>query len=118
MGLTSAKSSVRHIVTPDNMSLQINGSRVWNEILETSLIGGIPGTTGMNRLALSQDDKAVRDLFKARATEIGCDIAIDEIGNIFAILPGRDNTLPPIGIGSHLDTQSKGIANSMGLFVS
>jgi hydantoinase/carbamoylase family amidase len=30
------------------------------------------------------------------------------MGNIFAILPGQNNTLAPIGIGSHLDTQPKG----------
>jgi len=30
------------------------------------------------------------------------------MGNIFAIRPGHNNALPPIGIGSHLDTQPKG----------
>lgn len=30
------------------------------------------------------------------------------MGNIFAIRPGENNTLPPIGIGSHLDTQPTG----------
>ena len=30
------------------------------------------------------------------------------MGNTFAILPGQNNSLPPIGIGSHLDTQPKG----------
>jgi hydantoinase/carbamoylase family amidase len=30
------------------------------------------------------------------------------MGNIFAIRPGQNNHLPPIGIGSHLDTQPTG----------
>lgn len=30
------------------------------------------------------------------------------MGNIFAIRPGQNNSLPPIGIGSHLDTQPTG----------
>lgn len=30
------------------------------------------------------------------------------MGNIFAIRPGQNNDLPPIGIGSHLDTQPTG----------
>lgn len=30
------------------------------------------------------------------------------MGNIFAIRPGQNNNLPPIGIGSHLDTQPTG----------
>jgi hydantoinase/carbamoylase family amidase len=35
-------------------------------------------------------------------------VQIDEMGNIFAIRPGRNNELPPIGLGSHLDTQPTG----------
>lgn len=30
------------------------------------------------------------------------------MGNIFAIRPGENNDIPPIGIGSHLDTQPAG----------
>jgi hydantoinase/carbamoylase family amidase len=30
------------------------------------------------------------------------------MGSIFATRPGKNNSLPPIGIGSHLDTQPKG----------
>ena len=33
---------------------------------------------------------------------------IDEMGNIFAVYPGLDPSLPPIGMGSHLDTQPAG----------
>jgi N-carbamoyl-L-amino-acid hydrolase len=33
---------------------------------------------------------------------------VDEIGNMFARRPGRDDSLPPICIGSHLDTQPTG----------
>jgi acetylornithine deacetylase/succinyl-diaminopimelate desuccinylase-like protein len=62
----------------------------------------------MNRQALNDSDKAVRDWFISRAEMIGCHVSIDEIGNIFAIMPGKDNTLDPIGMGSHLDTQPNG----------
>jgi len=34
--------------------------------------------------------------------------AIDGIGNIFARRPGRNNALPPIITGSHIDTQPSG----------
>jgi hypothetical protein len=30
------------------------------------------------------------------------------MGNQFAIRPGKNNTLPPVGLGSHLDTQPAG----------
>lgn len=89
-------------------SLSVNGARLWTTILDSSILGGVPGTTGMNRIALSYSDKAVRDMFVQQAKDIGCKIVIDKIGNIFAILAGRDNTLPPIGMGSHLDTQPNG----------
>lgn len=87
---------------------QINGARIWNEIMETSSLGGIPNTTGMNRLALSESDKEIRDYFVEQARLIGCRITVDKMGNIFAVLPGLDDKLPPIGIGSHLDTQPNG----------
>ncbi|KAK3044524.1 hypothetical protein LTS18_001035 [Coniosporium uncinatum] len=39
---------------------------------------------------------------------MGCTVKIDTMGNIFAIRPGQNNSLPPIAIGSHLDTQPTG----------
>ncbi|KAI0194205.1 amidase [Astrocystis sublimbata] len=86
----------------------INHGRLWADIQETAKWGAIAGTHGLSRLALSPTDKCIRDWFVAEAEEIGCQISVDEIGNIFAKLAGRDNTLPPIGIGSHLDTQPRG----------
>jgi hydantoinase/carbamoylase family amidase len=62
----------------------------------------------MNRLALNADDKLARDWFVSETRSLGCAHKIDKMGNVFAILPGENNELPPIGIGSHLDTQPKG----------
>ena len=61
--------------------------------------------TGLRRLALSREDKEVRDLFVGWAREAGCAVEVDPVGNIFARRPGTDNSLPPVAIGSHLDTQ-------------
>lgn len=62
----------------------------------------------MNRLAANDDDKKVRDWFIAETAKYGCHHKVDEMGNIFAIRPGQNNNLPPIGLGSHLDTQPTG----------
>jgi beta-ureidopropionase / N-carbamoyl-L-amino-acid hydrolase len=35
-------------------------------------------------------------------------VHVDEVGNMFAIRPGRDNSLLPVVMGSHLDTQPTG----------
>ncbi|KAF2720004.1 amidase [Polychaeton citri CBS 116435] len=91
---------------PDQV--RIDGKRVWRQLLEVAAIGGIEGTTGMNRLALSDSDQAVRDWFVDEARELGCRVMVDQLGNIFAVMPGQDNTLAPIGMGSHLDTQPNG----------
>jgi hydantoinase/carbamoylase family amidase len=63
---------------------------------------------GMNRLASNDDDKSVRDWFISETAKFGCFHRVDEMGNIFAIRPGQNNELPPIGLGSHLDTQPTG----------
>ncbi|SMN20636.1 similar to Scheffersomyces stipitis PICST_28429 beta alanine synthase [Scheffersomyces stipitis CBS 6054] [Maudiozyma saulgeensis] len=63
--------------------------------------------TGMCRLSLSQEDKNVRDWFVKETKSLGCEVKIDQIGNIFAIYPGQKKG-PPTGIGSHLDTQPTG----------
>lgn len=64
--------------------------------------------TGVCRLSLTDLDKQVRDWFIEETKALGCTIKIDEIGNIFAIYPGKDNSKPPTAIGSHLDTQPTG----------
>src|SRR5690606_29383280 len=50
----------------------------------------------------------VRDWFRQQCEAIGCTVTVDAVGNMFARRPGRDDSLPPICIGSHLDTQPTG----------
>jgi N-carbamoyl-L-amino-acid hydrolase len=74
---------------------------------ETAAFGARAGG-GINRLALGDDDKAARDWFKAATEALGCTVAVDEVGNMFARRPGKMAHLAPIAIGSHLDTQPTG----------
>lgn len=62
----------------------------------------------MQRLSLSEDDRHVRDWFIKTMKELKCDITVDEMGNIFAVRPGRRKDVPATFIGSHLDTQPTG----------
>jgi len=63
---------------------------------------------GVCRLALTDLDKQGRDLFVAWCEAAGCSISVDKMGNIFARRPGRNNDLPPVVTGSHLDSQPTG----------
>jgi N-carbamoyl-L-amino-acid hydrolase len=88
-------------------NLNINPQRLWDSLMETAKFGGtVKG--GIKRLTLSDDDKKVRDWFKAQCEGLGCTVSVDEVGNMFAVRPGRNNDLPPIAMGSHLDTQPTG----------
>lgn len=62
----------------------------------------------MCRLSLSQADKEVRDWLVAECVSLGCEIKIDQMGNIFAIRAGTSPGRKPIAVGSHLDTQPAG----------
>jgi N-carbamoyl-L-amino-acid hydrolase len=88
-------------------NLQVNKDRLWASLMEMAKIG--PGVAGGNcRLALSDDDKAGRDLFVRWCEEAGCTVSVDAMGNIFAQRPGRNPALDPVMTGSHLDTQPTG----------
>jgi N-carbamoyl-L-amino-acid hydrolase len=84
--------------------LEINPDRLW-ETLERSAEIGRFRDVGLRRLALSAEDKQMRDLFVDWAKKAGCTVEIDRLGNIFARRAGSDPGLPPVAIGSHLDTQ-------------
>ncbi|KAK7413254.1 hypothetical protein QQX98_007842 [Neonectria punicea] len=78
------------------------------DTLEESCTWGNTPDGGMNRLTCNDDDRKVRQWFIEETKKFGCHIKVDAMGNIFAIRLGQNNTLPPIGIGSHLDTQPTG----------
>lgn len=88
-------------------NLSINGDRLWSTIMETAAFGATDDG-GVRRLALSEEDRLVRDWFVARCDEMGCTIKIDAVGNIFALRAGEDAHALPVAMGSHLDTQPTG----------
>src|SRR5690242_2955415 len=87
-------------------NLRIDGARLWGELMETAAIGAT-AKGGICRLTLTDLDRQVRDWFKARAETLGCRVTVDDMGAMFARRPGTAD-VPPIAIGSHLDTQPTG----------
>ncbi|MEM7227111.1 MAG: Zn-dependent hydrolase [Pseudomonadota bacterium] len=87
--------------------LEVDGARLWSTIERSALFG--PGKAGgLRRLALSDSDKEMRDQFVEWCQAAGCAVSVDRVGNIFARRAGSDDSLAPVLIGSHLDTQAAG----------
>ncbi|GGC63827.1 Zn-dependent hydrolase [Chelatococcus reniformis] len=85
---------------------RIDGRRFWSTIERSAAIG--TWRHGLNRLTLSDADKAIRDQFVEWCGGAGLAVRIDEVGNIFGRRAGRDDHLAPVLLGSHLDTQANG----------
>jgi N-carbamoyl-L-amino-acid hydrolase len=92
---------------PAESNTRINGPRLWDSLMEMAKIGATPAG-GVNRLTLTDLDRESRDLFATWCRKAGCTITIDRMGTMFARRPGRDDRLPPVMLGSHLDTQPTG----------
>ncbi|MGP3609617.1 Zn-dependent hydrolase [Anoxybacteroides rupiense] len=86
--------------------LLVNGDRL-KETLETFADFGRTAHNGVTRLALSKEDQQARNYFCECCKQLGMSIKVDDMGTVYATLPGVENK-PPIVIGSHLDTVKKG----------
>ncbi|AYD64038.1 Zn-dependent hydrolase [Achromobacter sp. B7] len=88
-------------------SLSINGQRLWQSLMDLARIGATP-KGGNCRLALTALDGQGRDLVTGWMRDAGMTVRVDQVGNIFARRAGRNNDLPPVMTGSHIDTQPTG----------
>lgn len=86
---------------------EIDGARLWSDLMTMGAIGGT-ARGGSFRPSLSGADAEGRNLFAYWAREAGLEVSVDQVGNMFARREGTDPSLPPVMIGSHLDTQMPG----------
>ncbi len=87
--------------------ITINEDRLWDSLMTHGRIGGL-ADGGVCREALTDVDLQGRDTFVQWCRDAGLEIGIDTLGTIYATRPGQDNSLAPVAIGSHLDTQPSG----------
>ena len=87
--------------------LRINGTRLWNALMELAQIGATD-KGGVKRLALTDLDRQGRDLVVQWAKAEGLAVTVDAIGNVFMRREGANPALPPVVTGSHIDTQPTG----------
>ncbi|TLP44119.1 Zn-dependent hydrolase [Cohaesibacter sp. CAU 1516] len=87
-------------------NMRINLDRLLSRLKALGQDGALEGG-GVCRLALSDTDKLGRDRVSGWMRELGLEVSIDKIGNMMALLPGQED-LPPVVIGSHIDTVATG----------
>lgn len=87
-------------------NLRIDLDRLMGRIFRLGEIGALPDG-GVKRLALSDEDKAGRDVVSGWMQDLGLKISIDRIGNVWGIREGADD-LSPVMIGSHIDSVATG----------
>jgi beta-ureidopropionase / N-carbamoyl-L-amino-acid hydrolase len=85
---------------------KVSQAHLLGNIEALAQIGAIEGG-GCARLALTDEDKAGRDLVTGWMKELGLDVRVDAIGNVIGLRTGREQ-LAPVMTGSHIDTVRTG----------
>jgi beta-ureidopropionase / N-carbamoyl-L-amino-acid hydrolase len=87
-------------------SLQLDTALMLDQLRELGAIGADAEAGGRTRIALSDDERAGRDLVVKWMRELDLDVQIDRIGNIFGTLRSAadDGSERPLMMGSHIDT--------------
>lgn len=87
--------------------LRVNSERLSASLQALGHIGSYydeaSGLTGVNRLALTSVEGQGRRHVVGEMSALGLEVSVDPIGNVYGLLPGRED-LAPVLIGSHIDT--------------
>ena len=86
--------------------LRIDGDRLLARLAELAAIGATD-EGGCCRLALTDEDRAGRDLVCRWMRDAGLDVQVDPIGNFFGCRAGTEDAAP-VMTGSHIDTVRTG----------
>jgi N-carbamoyl-L-amino-acid hydrolase len=85
----------------------VDESRLWDRLM-TMARHGATAKGGVNRQALSAEDRAARAELTAWAKQLGFDVAQDDAANLYVRRAGSEANAPPVVTGSHLDSQPTG----------
>ncbi len=91
------------MTTPE---LRVEGERLVARLDALGEIGST-GDGGCSRLALTDEDRQGRELVGTWMTDLSLDVRVDRLGNVVGTRAGRED-LPPVMIGSHIDTVRTG----------
>ncbi|WP_282603165.1 Zn-dependent hydrolase [Paracoccus sp. PARArs4] len=89
------------------MTLHANETRIRQMIETLATFTATPGR-GTTRLTYSQQHRDALDYLRGRMEDAGLATRIDAVGNLFGRLEGTEPSLPPVLIGSHIDSVPNG----------
>jgi N-carbamoyl-L-amino-acid hydrolase len=87
-------------------ALRVDGNRLNRQLSELSAFGRTPG--GTNRVAYTEADIAGREYVTRLMREAGLAVRVDTAGNLIGRREGRENGLPVLLFGSHIDSVTDG----------
>ncbi|SHI92473.1 N-carbamoyl-L-amino-acid hydrolase [Malonomonas rubra DSM 5091] len=86
--------------------MRVSQQRLQNDLEAIGRFGRLE-KGGYSRLAFTEPDRQARNWLQQQMRDIGLDVSIDALGNIRGRREGKQD-LPPVLIGSHLDTVPEG----------
>lgn len=92
---------------PPQAGLRVDGARINAQLTALSEFGKNP-QGGVSRVAYSEADRAGREVVTQWMTEAGLEVSVDSAANIIGRRAGRDASLKPLLLGSHIDSVPEG----------
>lgn len=87
--------------------MAVNCKRLEQTLKDLSSFGALP-EGGTTRLSYSREFLAAQEYLRQQMLSVGMKTEIDPIGNLIGTYPGREEQLPAVMSGSHLDTVPAG----------
>jgi N-carbamoyl-L-amino-acid hydrolase len=94
------------VILEEFMPPRLSSSHLLGNLDALAAVGAIEGG-GCARLALTDEDKAGRDLVVGWMKALGLAVTVDAIGNVVGVREGREKGAP-VMTGSHIDTVRTG----------
>lgn len=84
----------------------LDTAKLLEQLRELGAIGHDAAQGGRTRIALTDEEKAGRDLLVRWMRELDLEVRVDQIGNIFGVLHAEhpEGMTQPLMMGSHIDT--------------
>lgn len=90
-----------------NIAKYVDRDRLWDRLMALAQCGALP-KGGVNRQALSDEEVAARAELVGWGEALGLKAMTDPAGNLFLRYEGAERDLPPVLVGSHIDSQPTG----------